>query len=110
MRSKEQFEGTDRSLQRAWIKGAGFNDEELTQPLVMIANTYQDFSPENAHLRTIVDAVKAGVRASGQQMVHGDKVAEVMDTRVDVGVRPALAPGGLLPQLCGAVHALGVQR
>lgn len=65
MRSTEQFAGTDRSLQRAWIKGAGFTDEELTQPLVMIANTYQDFSPENAHLRTIVDAVKAGVRMAG---------------------------------------------
>ncbi len=65
MRSREQFEGTDRSLQRAWIKGAGFTDEELSQPLVMIANTYQDFSPENAHLRMVVDAVKAGVRMAG---------------------------------------------
>lgn len=65
MRSTEQFAGTDRSLQRAWIKGAGFTDEELSQPLVMIANTYQDFSPENAHLRTIVDAVKSGVRMAG---------------------------------------------
>lgn len=65
MRSRDQFAGTDRSLQRAWIKGAGFTDEELSQPLVLIANTYQDFSPENAHLRTIVDAVKAGVRMAG---------------------------------------------
>lgn len=65
MRSTEQFGGMDRSLQRAWIKGAGFTDEELRQPLVMIANTYQDFSPENAHLRTLVDAVKAGVRMGG---------------------------------------------
>jgi dihydroxy-acid dehydratase len=65
MRSRDQFEGTDRSLQRAWIKGAGFTDEELAQPLVLIANTYQDFSPENAHLRTLVDAVKTGVRMRG---------------------------------------------
>jgi len=65
MRSREQFAGTDRSLQRAWIKGAGFTDEEISQPLVMIANTYQDFSPENAHLRTLVDAVKSGVRMAG---------------------------------------------
>jgi dihydroxy-acid dehydratase len=65
MRSTEQFAGLDRSLQRAWIKGAGFTDEELAQPLVLIANTYQDFSPENAHLRQVVDAVKAGVRMAG---------------------------------------------
>jgi hypothetical protein len=62
VRSIEQFTGLGRSLQRAWIKGAGFTDEELAQPLVLIANTYQDFSPENAHLRQVVDAVKAGVR------------------------------------------------
>ena len=65
MRSTDQFAGVDRSLQRAWIKGAGFTDEELAQPLVLIANTYQDFSPENAHLRQVVDAVKAGVRMAG---------------------------------------------
>jgi dihydroxy-acid dehydratase len=65
MRSKDQFEGIDRSLQRAWIKGAGFTDEELARPLILIANTYQDFSPENAHLRTLADAVKAGVRMNG---------------------------------------------
>jgi len=65
MRSTEQFAGVDRSLQRAWIKGAGFTDEELAQPLVLIANTYQDFSPENAHLRQVVDAVKAGIRMAG---------------------------------------------
>ncbi|WAM19180.1 dihydroxy-acid dehydratase [Rhodococcus sp. JS3073] len=65
MRSKDQFEGIQRSLQRAWIKGAGFTDEELERPLILIANTYQDFSPENAHLRTLADAVKAGVRMNG---------------------------------------------
>lgn len=65
MRSTQQFAGIDRSLQRAWIKGAGFTDEELAQPLVLIANTYQDFSPENAHLRQVAEAVKAGVRMAG---------------------------------------------
>ncbi|WP_426247361.1 dihydroxy-acid dehydratase [Nocardioides sp. LHG3406-4] len=64
-RSTAQFQGIQRSLQRAWIKGAGFTDEELARPLVLIANTYQDFSPENAHLRTLADAVKAGVRMAG---------------------------------------------
>src|SRR5262249_34462128 len=62
MRSQEQFAGIQRSLQRAWIKGAGFTDEELSRPLIAIANTYQDFAPENVHLRVLGDAVKAGVR------------------------------------------------
>lgn len=64
-RSELQFTGIERSLQRAWIKGAGFIDEELNRPLIAVVNTYQDFSPENFHLRQVADAVKAGVRMAG---------------------------------------------
>ena len=65
MRGRQQFLGIRRTLQRAWIKGAGLIDEELERPLVGVVNTYQDFSPENVHLRTIGEAVKAGIRMSG---------------------------------------------
>jgi dihydroxy-acid dehydratase len=65
MRSADQFKGLDRTLQRAWIKGAGFTDAELDRPLIGVANTYQDFSPENVHLRSVADAVKAGIRTAG---------------------------------------------
>jgi dihydroxy-acid dehydratase len=65
MRSADQFKGLDRTLQRAWIKGAGFTDAELDRPLIGVVNTYQDFSPENVHLRLVGDAVKAGIRAAG---------------------------------------------
>lgn len=64
-RSQAQFIGLQRTLQRAWIKGAGFTDEELHRPLIGVANTYQDFSPENVHLRQVGDAVKAGIRMAG---------------------------------------------
>ena len=33
-RGSRQFIGRERSLQRAWIKGAGFLDEELQRPLI----------------------------------------------------------------------------
>ncbi|MEM8985407.1 MAG: dihydroxy-acid dehydratase [Pseudomonadota bacterium] len=65
MRSRKQFIGVERSLQRSWIKGAGFTDEELERPLIGVVNTYQDFSPENFHLRILGDAIKAGVRMAG---------------------------------------------
>jgi dihydroxy-acid dehydratase len=65
MRSAEQFKGLERTLQRAWIKGAGFTDAELDRPLIGVVNTYQDFSPENVHLRSVADAVKAGIRSAG---------------------------------------------
>ena len=65
LRSKKQYTGVERTLQRAWAKGAGLIDEEFHQPMVAVVNTYQDFSPENSHLRQVADAVKAGVRMGG---------------------------------------------
>ena len=65
MRSDKQFLGIERSLQRAWAKGAGLIDEEFERPMIAVVNTYQDFSPENVHLRQVGDAVKAGIRMAG---------------------------------------------
>ncbi len=65
MRSDKQYLGIDRSLQRAWAKGAGLIDEEFERPMIAVVNTWQDFSPENIHLRQVGDAVKAGIRMAG---------------------------------------------
>ncbi len=65
MRSTKQFTGVERSLQRAWAKGAGLIDEEFDRPMIAVVNTYQDFSPENIHLRQVADAIKAGIRMAG---------------------------------------------
>ena len=64
-RSAKQFTGIERSLQRAWAKGAGLIDEEFERPMIAVVNTYQDFSPENVHLRQVAEAVSAGVRMAG---------------------------------------------
>jgi dihydroxy-acid dehydratase len=64
-RSELQYTGIERSLQRAWAKGAGLIDEEFERPMIAVVNTYQDFSPENFHLRQVAEAVCAGVRMSG---------------------------------------------
>lgn len=65
LRSRQQYQGVTRSLQRAWIKGAGVTDADLDRPLIALVNTFQDFSPENAHLRRVADAVKAGIYRAG---------------------------------------------
>ena len=65
MRSDKQFRGVERTLQRAWAKGAGLIDEEFERPMIAVVNTWQDFSPENIHLRQVGDAVKAGIRMAG---------------------------------------------
>lgn len=63
--SVKQFHGVDRAPQRSWAKGAGFIQEELERPLIGVVNCYQDFAPENAHLRIVADAVKTGIRMAG---------------------------------------------
>ena len=65
LRSDEQYLGIERSLQRAWAKGAGLIDEEFEQSMIAVVNTYQEFSPENVHLRQVGEAVKAGIRMAG---------------------------------------------
>ena len=65
MRSDKQYLGIERSLQRAWAKGAGLIDEEFERPMIAVVNTYQEFSPENIHLRQVGEAVKSGIRMAG---------------------------------------------
>ena len=65
VRSDRQYLGVERSLQRAWAKGAGLIDEEFERPMIAVVNTYQEFSPENIHLRQVGDAVKSGIRMAG---------------------------------------------
>ncbi len=65
MRSDRQYLGVERSLQRAWAKGAGLIDEEFEQPMIAVVNTCQEFSPENIHLRQVGEAVKSGIRMAG---------------------------------------------
>ena len=55
MRSDKQYLGVERSLQRAWAKGAGLIDEQFDRPIIAVVNTYREFSPENIHLRQVGD-------------------------------------------------------
>lgn len=91
LRSKHQFQGVTRSLQRAWIKGAGLTDADLDRPLVAVVNTFQDFSPENAHLRRVADAVKAGIyRAGGTPCEFNAFHVTDSETFASVGMRYVL--------------------
>jgi dihydroxy-acid dehydratase len=47
------------------MKAVGFTDEDLSKPLIGIANTWTEIGPCNFHLRALAEHVKAGVRAAG---------------------------------------------
>lgn len=65
MNSDAIKKGIHRAPARAMLKATGLTDEDLSKPLVAIANTWTEAGPCNFHLRDIAEAVKQGVREAG---------------------------------------------
>ncbi len=58
-------EGPSRAAARAMLHAIGFSREDLTKPIIGIANTWTEIGPCNFHLRILADAVKQGIRDAG---------------------------------------------
>jgi dihydroxy-acid dehydratase len=58
-------DGPDRAPSRAMLKAAGFSDEDLSRPIVGVANTWIEIGPCNFHLRRLAAKIKEGIRAAG---------------------------------------------
>ena len=65
MRSDQVKKGATRAPHRSLFKAMGYTDRELERPLIGIANSFNEIIPGHIHLRTITEAVKAGVRLAG---------------------------------------------
>ena len=63
--SRDLTEGPGRAPARAMLRAVGLTDEDLSRPLIAIANTWSEITPCNSHLRQLAENVKAGVRAAG---------------------------------------------
>src|SRR5687768_18269395 len=63
--SRALTEGLDRAPARAMLRGIGFTAEDLSKPLIGVANTWTETMPCNFHLRRLAEDVKAGIRAAG---------------------------------------------
>ena len=74
-RSAAVFDGPDRAAARAYMKGIGLTDEDLSKPTVGIANTWTDAMPCNYGLRDLAEYVKEGVRAAGGTPMEFNTVA-----------------------------------
>jgi dihydroxy-acid dehydratase len=64
-RSEVITQGPDRAPTRAMLKAAGFTDEDLSRPIIGVANTWIEIGPCNFHLRRLAAKVKEGIRAAG---------------------------------------------
>jgi dihydroxy-acid dehydratase len=58
-------EGPNRAAARSYLRGVGFSKEDLSKPIIGVANTWTEIGPCNFHLRDVAAAVKQGIRDAG---------------------------------------------
>ncbi|MBW1774249.1 MAG: dihydroxy-acid dehydratase, partial [Deltaproteobacteria bacterium] len=66
-RSKEQkyFSGPGAAHRRAIYKGCGYDDIDLSRPLIGVVNTSNDAALGHVHLDKLAEHVKAGIWQAG---------------------------------------------
>ncbi len=64
-RSRTLVEGADRAGARSMLKAIGLTDDDLSKPLIGIANTWTEIGPCNFHLRRLSAKLKEGIRRAG---------------------------------------------
>jgi dihydroxy-acid dehydratase len=65
MRSNLMKQGLEKYPHRSLLKAMGLTDREIDQPIIGIANSYNEFIPGHIHLDKVTQAAKAGVRLAG---------------------------------------------
>lgn len=58
-------EGPEKAPHRSLLKALGLAEFEMKQPFIGIVNSFNEIVPGHVHLRTVAEAVKAGVRSAG---------------------------------------------
>src|SRR5947207_7848028 len=74
-KSHDLTDGPGRAPARAMLKAIGFTDEDLSRPLVGVANTWIEVMPCNYHLRRLSERVKAGIREAGGTPIEYNTIA-----------------------------------
>jgi dihydroxy-acid dehydratase len=74
-RSRVLLDGRDRAPARAFLKAIGLTDEDLSRPIVGVANTWIGTMPCNYHLRDLAVSIKEGIRAAGATPMEFNTIA-----------------------------------
>lgn len=74
-RSRTIVDGRDRAAARAMLKGVGYTDEDLSRPIIGVANTWIETMPCNLNLRKLAAKVKEGIRAAGGTPMEFNTIA-----------------------------------
>lgn len=75
LRSTEVTEGADRAPHRSLFRAAGLSDEEIHNPLIGIANSWNEIIPGHVHLDELAEKVKSGVRKAGGTPLEFNTIA-----------------------------------
>ncbi len=75
LQSHDLLIGPGRAPARAMLKAVGLTDDDLSKPLVGVANTWIEVMPCNFHLRRLSERVKAGIRAAGGTPIEYNTIA-----------------------------------
>jgi dihydroxy-acid dehydratase len=70
LRSREVTEGTERAPHRAMFRAMGYDEEDLSAPMVGVANPAADVTPCNVHLDDVAGAAHEAVDAAGGMPVE----------------------------------------
>jgi dihydroxy-acid dehydratase len=74
-RSRTLLEGPTRAPARSYYKAIGFTDEDLSKPIVGVANTWIEAMSCNYHLRALAAGFLVGVRAAGGTPMEFNTIA-----------------------------------
>ncbi len=69
------LDGPDRAPSRAMLYATGLTEEDLSKPLIGVANTWIEIGPCNFHLRRLSARVKDGIRAAGGTPLEFNTIA-----------------------------------
>ncbi|MFB6224288.1 MAG: dihydroxy-acid dehydratase [Haloarcula sp.] len=65
LRSTDVTEGYEKAPHRAMFRAMGYDDEDLSSPMIGIANPAADITPCNVHLDDVAEAAYDGIDDSG---------------------------------------------
>jgi dihydroxy-acid dehydratase len=73
--SRTLVDGEDRAAARAMLYATGLTREDLSRPLIGVANTWIEIGPCNFHLRRLAEKIKQGIREAGATPLEFNTVA-----------------------------------
>lgn len=75
LRSAEVTEGPDRAPHRSLFRAAGLSEKDIEQPLIGIANSWNEIVPGHIHLDELAKEVKEGVQEAGGTPLEFNTIA-----------------------------------